>query len=123
MYGYEDFSVSGETLLLLQTGYTFPIRRAIDRRWWILYLDGVYGSIFHEIGNAWDYGTFRNESNGEILLQSVGAEIRLKAFLFNDSNRWNTSLKVAHGFQDNAAHGFENGDSPVRMYLGIGTEF
>lgn len=122
-YGYDDFGIFGESMVLLRSGYTFPVRRAIDRKWWIFYLDGIYASVFHEVGNAWDFGSVRNARNGAILLQSVGAELRIKSFLFTDFNRWNALLRVAHGFQDDAAHGFRDDDLPVRVYVGLGTEF
>lgn len=132
-YGYEDFSISGETLLLFSTGYTFPIARTIDRKIGFFYFDSLYASVFGEVGNAWDFGEFKNLSqnptqdpslgDGEVLLQDVGVEIRLKAFLFNDFNRWNSVFRVAYGFQDNAQNGFSNNDSPVRFYIGIGTNF
>lgn len=122
-YGYEDFSISGETLLLLNTNYSFPIKRSIDRKYGAYYLDSIYASIFHEVGNVWDYGSIRNATNKSILLQDVGVGLKVKAFLFNDYNRCNTDLKVAYGFQDDAAHGFSDTDSPIRIYLAVGTDF
>ena len=132
-YGYEDFSISGETMVLLTTGYTFPIARAIDQKKGFFYVDSIYGSIFGEVGNAWQFGQIKNlDQNathdrtlgkGEVVLQDVGAEIRIKAFLFNDFNRWSSVFRVAYGFQDDARHGFTDTDLPVRLYVGIGTDF
>ncbi len=127
-YGYEDFSISGETMLLLSTGYTFPIARELDWKWSILYVDAIFASLFAEVGNAWEHGEIRNKSvpnggNGAILLQDVGAQIKMKAFLFSDHNEWHSIFRVAYGFQDDAAHGFSDDDWPIRMFLGIGTNF
>jgi hypothetical protein len=125
-YGYEDFSISGETMLLVTTGYTLPLLRSIDRKLGFLYLDSIYASVFGEAGNAWDHGEFKNLSqgtDGTVLLYDVGAEIRMKAFLFNDFNNWNSILRVAYGLQDDASHGFSDSDLPVRIFIGVGTNF
>ena len=104
----------------------------IDRRKGFFYLDSIYGAFFGEVGNAWDFGQIKNFSQddpttnpteGTVLLESIGAEIRIKAFLFNDFNDWNSVFRVAYGFQDDAAHGFSDSDFPVRFYVGIGTDF
>lgn len=122
-YGYEAFSISGETLLLLSTGYTVPVARMLEKKIGYFYFDALYASFFGEIGNAWDFGKTKNLQNGNVLLQDVGAELKLKAFFLNENNRWNSVLRVAYGFQDNAAHGFSGSDLPVRIYVGIGTNF
>lgn len=122
-YGYEAFSISGETMVLLATGYTFPLVRAIDRKIGLLYFDSVYASIFGEVGNAWDFGEVKNLDQGSLLLEDIGAEIRLKSFFLNENNRWSGVFRIAYGFQDNAANGFAGDDLPVRFYVGIGTDF
>ncbi|HLG19490.1 MAG TPA: BamA/TamA family outer membrane protein [Bdellovibrionota bacterium] len=132
-YGYNDFSISGETMMVLSAGYTFPIARAIDKKWGWIYWDSVFGSLFGEIGNAWTFGEIKNFrqnttrdsalGQGEVFLEDIGAEFRIKTFLFNDFNRWNSVVRVAYGFQDSAKYGFEDGDSPVRIYIGVGSEF
>jgi len=130
-YGYEDYSVTGETQLLLSTGYTIPLARAMDWKWGPFFIDSVYASLFGEAGNAWPYGEFRSNAvdhptqpgNGEILLEDVGLELRLKAFLFSDANVWNSLFRMTYGFQDDAAHGFQDDDAPLRFYVGIGTNF
>ncbi|MCB0309550.1 MAG: hypothetical protein KDD48_09275, partial [Bdellovibrionales bacterium] len=122
-WGYEDFSVAGETLLLVSSGYTFPLKRSIDKRIGPFFLDSFYASIFYEAGNIWNHGEFKNLQNNSILLHDIGAEIRMKAFIFSDYNQWNGIVRAAHGFQDNTDHGFSNDDWPVRFYIGLGTSF
>lgn len=99
----------------------------------MLYLDSLYASLFFENGNAWDFGETQNCSqnatgqkdcgNGNMFLQDVGAELRLKAFLFNDFNEWNSVFRVAYGLQDNEDFGFAANGLPIRFYIGIGTDF
>jgi outer membrane protein assembly factor BamA len=132
-YGYNDFSISGETMMVLSTGYTFPIARAIDKKWGFLYWDSIYGVLFGEVGNAWTFGETKNLrqnptqdptlGEGEVFLEDIGAEFRIRTFLFNDYNDWNGVVRVAYGFQDKAKYGFSDSDSPVRVYIGIGSEF
>ncbi|MFH1017003.1 MAG: hypothetical protein V1798_02330 [Pseudomonadota bacterium] len=132
-YGYAPFSIFGETMLLLSTGYTFPIARRMDYKKSLLYVDGLYGTFFTEVGNSWTFGEVRNLfqnatrdstlGQGTVLLVDSGWELRLKAFLFSDSNPWNSVFRIAYGFQDDAKHGFSGTDWPVHLYLGIGTDF
>jgi Tol biopolymer transport system component len=130
--GYERYSLEGETMAILGLTYRFPIYRDIDASLWGLYLDGIYGAVFGDVGNLWahvgrredlfnpqrifDYdgdGKFRPEDD---LLEDIGVEIRLRMFLFN--NGWNSFIKIAHGFQDP-----EREQHPVRVYMGLGTDF
>ncbi|MFH1263601.1 MAG: hypothetical protein V1495_09210 [Pseudomonadota bacterium] len=132
-YGYEAFGISGDSMLLLTTGYTFPIARAIDKKKGFFYFDSLYASIFGEVGNAWDFGEIKNFrenpthdpklGQGKFLLEDVGAELRMKSFLFNDGGKFNSVLRVAYGFQDSADYGFAAGNIPIRIYIGIGTDF
>ncbi len=132
-YGYEDFSISGETMLLFSTGYTFPLLRSIDKKWGVLLLDSLYGGFFGEAGNAWSFGETKNLNQnpthnpkldeGEVLLGDIGAELKFKAFAFNDFNSWNSLIRIAYGFQDQAKYGFSDDDSPIRIYIGVGTDF
>ncbi len=133
-YGYEDFSIRGETLLLLSTSYRFPLLRNIAKKTGVLYLDSLYSAFFVELGNVWNHGESKNCqqvpagaatdcSDGNVLLADIGAELRLKAFLFNDFNPWNSILRLAYGFQDSTEFGFSDDDLPLRFFLGIGTDF
>jgi Tol biopolymer transport system component len=133
-YGYEDFSIFGETLLILSLNYRFPIITEIDKKAWVFYLDSLYGGLFAEAGNAWDFGEFKNCSqvragqltdcgDGTVLLQNIGAELRFKTYLFNDFNSWRSIFRVAYGLQDDAKHGFSDSDLPIRFYIGLGTDF
>lgn len=133
-YGFEDFSIRGETLLLLTATWRFPIATNIGKKSGVIYYDSIYGGLFTEVGNAWQHDETQNCQqkpagsapgcgNGNTLLEDVGAEVRLKAFLFNDFNPWNSIARVAYGFQDSADYGFSDDDLPVRFYVGIGTDF
>lgn len=122
--GYPDFSLSAEALLLNRLAYHFPLFSKIHRKGWGLYLDSLFASVFGEVGNFWTYARSQNAlgRRGHQFLADVGVEIRLKAFLFSDYNRWHSVLQAAYGLQDNAAHGFRDDDWPLRLYFGVGVE-
>ena len=132
-YGYDPFSIYGETMLLLSSGYTFPIIRHADAKEGVFLFDSLYGGFFGEAGNAWTRGHAKNLyqnpthdptlGTGTRILTDIGAELKLKAFLFTESNSWNSVLRVAYGFQDNAKNGFSDTDWPIHIYLGVGTDF
>ena len=123
-----------EALLMAAAHYRVPLLLNVARKRGVFYIDALYGSLFTEVGNAWNYGETQNCrqvpagtptdcSDGNTLLEDVGAELRLKAFLFNDFNPWNSVARVAYGFQDNADYGFSDDDLPLRLYFGLGTNF
>jgi len=53
--GYEDFSVHGETLLLLGAAWRAPLWREAHLRAGPLYLASVWLQLFSTVGNAWGY--------------------------------------------------------------------
>ncbi len=53
--GYEDFSLGGETMLVLGMAYRFPIYRHIDRKFGPFYFASVWGELFGTAGNLWGY--------------------------------------------------------------------
>ncbi len=130
-YGYEDFSISGETLLLGSLGYTLPLAKNIDSKIGPMFFDSVYTSLFFEAGNVWTHGEFKNiyqnpsqnAGAGQVLLYDLGFELKCKAFIFNDFNAFHSLIRVAYGFQDKAKYGFSDEDNPLRIYMGIGTSF
>ncbi len=123
--GYEDFSISGETLIMARAAFHFPIASEIHKKIWATYIDSIFASVFFDAGNAWDFGKIRNRSdeNGDIILYDTGLELRMKSFIFSDYNKFNGILQIAYGFQDSAGHGFKDNDWPIRIYAGIGVDF
>ena len=53
--GYEDFSLAGETMLVVGLAYRFPIYRHIDRKFGPFYFASVWGEFFGTAGNLWGY--------------------------------------------------------------------
>jgi len=55
--GYESWSLGGETMGILNLAYRLPIRRNIDKKFGVLYLDSIYLQFFGTAGNFWSYRT------------------------------------------------------------------
>ena len=53
--GYEDFSLRGETMLILGLSYRFPLARHIDRRFGPLHFVSLWAEISGTMGNLWGY--------------------------------------------------------------------
>ena len=53
--GYEGFSLSGETMLIANTAYRFPLARNLNKKLGPVYLDALYLQLFGSIGNLWSY--------------------------------------------------------------------
>jgi hypothetical protein len=53
--GYESWSLGGETMGILNAAYRLPIRRNIDKKFGVLYLESVYLQFFGTAGNFWSY--------------------------------------------------------------------
>ncbi len=65
--GYEDFSLGGETMLIMSLAYRFPIYRHIDRKFGPFYFAAVWGEVFGTAGNLWGYtGEFNRDVYGNI---------------------------------------------------------
>jgi outer membrane protein OmpA-like peptidoglycan-associated protein len=53
--GYEPFSLSGESVAMLNLQYRFPLARQIDKKVGPIYFESVYMQVFTTIGNFWSY--------------------------------------------------------------------
>jgi hypothetical protein len=137
--GYPAYSVSGETMAMVNLAYRFPIRRELNAHLGPLYIYDVTAQIMGTAGNIWSYAPpddpdsfYRNEygervakdpadvrreipfvdvahKNGNYLLYDAGAEIRVTSTLL-DSFGWNSFVRVTYGFNRVQGYGDVNGD-------------
>ncbi|MBI2058776.1 MAG: PD40 domain-containing protein [Nitrospirae bacterium] len=120
LYGYEDGSVTGDMLAILNAEYRFPLAREINAQAGPFYFESLYGSFLFDIGNAYDLKKSYSpvfDSNGDgsafnDLLTDVGFFLNLKSYIFH-GRPWFSMLGVAKGLSDN------QGDS---LSLGCDTE-
>jgi len=169
--GFEGWSLTGETMLIANAAYRFPVLRDMNWRLGPIYTESLYLQVFGTLGNLWSYrvegpshlegysvvpdagGSVRreipfvdyaskNSPPGEehFYLSDVGAEIRVRSFLWNDWD-WDSFLRVAYGLQTVAGYGDVNADfvqssvardagtelssevepPTLHLYLGLGT--
>ena len=65
--GYEDYALSGETMLVFGLAYRFPFYRHIDRKFGPFYFASLWGEIFGTAGNLWGYtGEYVRDRFGNI---------------------------------------------------------
>lgn len=136
--GFPPYSLAGETMIMLNAAYRFPLFRDIDKKVGILYLDSLYAQFFGTAGNLWSYrlrdgaktesvfsdhvaldpDDVRREipfvdkasQNGNYLLFDAGLEVRLSANLFNRSP-WDCYMRLAYGFNKISGLGDVDGDN------------
>ncbi|HUU00217.1 MAG TPA: hypothetical protein VM425_02110 [Myxococcota bacterium] len=66
--GYEDFSLRGETMLIMAVSYRFPVLRNIDRRFGPFYFVSLWAEISGTAGNLWGYtADFKQDKYGNIM--------------------------------------------------------
>jgi WD40 repeat protein len=53
--GYEDYSLRGETMIILGVSYRFPIMRNIDKKIGPFYFVSLWAEISGTMGNMWGY--------------------------------------------------------------------
>ncbi len=53
--GYEPWSLSGESVAMVNLQYRFPLARQIDKKVGPIYFESVYMQLFTTIGNFWSY--------------------------------------------------------------------
>jgi hypothetical protein len=137
--GYPAYSVSGETMAMINLAYRFPIRRELNAHIGPLYIYDITAQVMGTAGNIWSFtppdeaGSFyRNEygervandpadvrreipfvdvahKNGNYLLYDAGAEIRVTSTLL-DSFGWNSFFRVTYGFNRVRGYGDVDGD-------------
>lgn len=137
--GYPAFSLSGETMAMINVAYRFPIRRELNKRIGPFYIYDITAQVMGTAGNLWSYkipeGTgefYRNEygeriandpskiereipfvdkahKNGNYLLYDAGAELRVSSTLIS-SFGWNSFFRVSYGFNEINGYNDVNGD-------------
>ena len=138
--GYPPYSLSGETMLIANAAYRFPIVKTLKQRIGPIWLDSIYGQVMGGAGNLWSYRPpddpekyWRNEWDERIAYDSddIIREIPFKDnsyktgdnFLLYDagfelrvkgamfnSAYWDSFLRVAYGFNDIRGYGDVDGD-------------
>jgi Tol biopolymer transport system component len=78
MRGYPFYAIEGNHVATASINYRFPLWTAINTRIFQMYFTKLYGSIFADIGDAWNgpaprIGAWKTDA---------GAELRLEAFSF-----------------------------------------
>jgi len=53
--GYEPYSLAGETAMVFNLQYRFPLARNIDKKIGPLYIASVHAQVFGTVGNFWSY--------------------------------------------------------------------
>jgi len=78
MKGYPFYAIEGNHLATMHVAYRFPIWTTINTRLFQMYFTKLYGSVFADVGNAWNGATpsLRNWKT------DAGVELRLEAFSF-----------------------------------------
>lgn len=137
--GYPGYSLSGETMALVNLGYRFPIRREMNKRVGPFYFYDLTAQVMGTAGNLWSFRAPQNEEdfyrneygdrvardessirreipfvdsaykNGNYLLYDAGVELRSSASLFNQMG-WNSFVRVVYGFNEIRGYGDVNGD-------------
>jgi hypothetical protein len=101
MKGYPFYAIEGNHLAMMNLTYRFPIWSKINTRILQMYFTKLYGSVFADIGNAW---------NGQVpgldtWKTDAGLELRLEAFSFY---AFPTRIFLA------GAYGFDKFDRNIR---------
>ncbi|NOY27361.1 MAG: hypothetical protein GXP62_15950 [Oligoflexia bacterium] len=137
--GYPQYSLSGETMAIVNLAYRFPLHDWHRKQVGPLFFHGVYGQLGATAGNLWSFrppddpskfyrnrygerialdpGDVRREiplvdssyKNGNYLLYDAIAELRVNATMFHDTN-WDSFIRLAYGFNTVRGTGDINGD-------------
>lgn len=136
--GYPPYSLSGETMAILNLAYRFPINQYIAKKAGPFFIHGIFAQVGGTAGNLWSYqlqegvpskGALFGDSvaidpadvhreipfvdkaykNGNVLLTDLSAELRVQATIFHGMP-WDSFVRVAYGFQEVGGTGDVNGD-------------
>ena len=136
--GYPGFSLSGETMAILNLAYRFPINQYMAKQVGPLFIHGIFAQVGGTAGNLWSYdlapgadvtydlfgqavaessGDVRREipfvdvahKNGNRVLTDASAELRVQSTIFHGMP-WDSFLRVAWGFNEIGGYGDVNGD-------------
>lgn len=136
--GYPGYSLSGETMAIMNVAYRFPLRKFLNKKVGPFYFYNVTAQVMGSAGNLWSYRAptdpdtyYRNEygdrvarnpaavrreipfvdkayKNGNYMLYDAGAEVRLSANLL--TMPWNCFFRMAYGFNEIRGYGDVDGN-------------
>jgi hypothetical protein len=78
MKGYPFYAIEGNHLATMHVAYRFPLWTTINTRLFQMYFTKLYGSVFADVGNAWNGAT----PSLRYWKTDAGVELRLEAFSF-----------------------------------------
>lgn len=95
MKSYPFYAISGNEIFHLNVNYRFPIFEEIDTRFYHLYIDKIYASIYFDYGNAWEDKQVKLKD----FKKGIGTELRVQ---MNSFYIFPTSLflNIAYGFDE-----------------------
>ncbi|MEC7987388.1 MAG: hypothetical protein VX278_19625, partial [Myxococcota bacterium] len=138
--GFEGFSLSGETMLIANTAYRFPLLRGIKKKVGPLYFDSLYMQVFGSVGNLWSYRVEgETHVEGYSVVPSEGGSTRREIPFVDYSSKnspasdphyfladvgaefrartfiwndwdWDGFLRISYGLQPTAGYGDVNAD-------------
>ena len=139
--GYPFYSLSGETMAILNLAYRFPLKQHEFMRVGPFFFYGLHGQISGTAGNLWSYNIdedaeyyaglygdrvaydpddvrreipFIDEAhkNGNYMLYDVSAEVRLTSVIFHGIP-WDSFFRLAYGFNEIRGYGDVDGDDII----------
>ncbi|MFH1465593.1 MAG: hypothetical protein ABIO70_14495 [Pseudomonadota bacterium] len=138
--GYEGWSLTGETMAMLNASYRFPLWRDINTKIGPIYTEAMYLQLFGTVGNLWSYRvdgpshvegwSVVADDPASIRREVPGVDYAYKNSPADHPNYWLTDaglelrvrayifndwdwdsfLRVAYGFQPTAGYGDVNAD-------------
>lgn len=136
--GYPSYSLSGETMAIVNLAYRFPINQYVAKKVGPFFVHGIFAQVGGTAGNLWSYrldpgaparySIFGDRvaddpsdvhrevplvdeayKNGNMLLTDASAELRVQATIFHGMP-WDSFLRVSYGFNEVGGYGDVNGD-------------
>ncbi len=138
--GYEGWSLTGETMLIGNVAYRFPLWRDINTKIGPIYTEAMYLQVFGTVGNLWSYRipeehhvegwslvaddpddirrevpfqdyAYKNSPADHPNYWLTDAGVELRVRAFMFNDwDWDSFLRVAYGFQPTAGYGDVNAD-------------
>ncbi|MCA9567115.1 MAG: PD40 domain-containing protein [Myxococcales bacterium] len=139
--GYEGYALSGETLLIANGAYRFPLARDLNLKVGPTYTDAMYLQFFGSVGNLWSFRVDGpSHPQGYYVVPDDPADVRREVpfrdyayknsvpgkenFLLSDVGMelrvrqfiwndwdWDSFVRVAYGFRPTAGYGDVNADN------------
>ena len=114
MRGYTFYSLEGRKAAMGQASLRFPLVPEVGQRLFHLYLDKVYGSVYGDVGKAWDgrWGEADNVFARGGPVRDVGGSLRLDLISYY-STPTRLEMNLAYGIDEVAD------TSPWKFYLTV----